>query len=74
MPHSVDDFSGTYSGTQTCSMQIILLYADDIVLIAASVCELECLLRHCECELYSLDMAINFKKCNEIDVYGTCAR
>jgi len=38
----------------------ILLYADDILLISPSVCELELLLRVCERELCWLDMAINF--------------
>ena len=40
----------------------ILLYADDILLISPSVCELELLLHACERELRWLDMTINFKK------------
>jgi len=40
----------------------ILLYADDILLISSSVCELELFLLACECELHWLDMTINFKK------------
>jgi len=40
----------------------ILLYADDILLISPSVCELELLLHVCERELHWLDMAINFFK------------
>ena len=40
----------------------IILYADDIMLLAPSVCELDALLKVCERELTLLDMAINFKK------------
>jgi len=40
----------------------IVLYADDILLLTPSVCELENLLRLCEQELHYLDMAINVKK------------
>ena len=39
----------------------IILYADDILLLAPSVTQLERLLRKCE-ELSYLDMAINVKK------------
>jgi len=41
---------------------LYLLYADDILLISPSVCELELLLHACERELRWLDMTINFKK------------
>ena len=37
----------------------IILYADDILLLAPSVCELDALLKVCERELTLLDMAIN---------------
>ena len=40
----------------------ILLYADDILLIAATVCELQKLLYICEHELSELDMSINIQK------------
>jgi len=40
----------------------IILYADDILLLAPSVTQLEKLLRKCEEELSYLDMVINFKK------------
>lgn len=40
----------------------ILLYADDILLIANSVTELQNLLTSCETELSWLDMAVNIKK------------
>jgi len=40
----------------------IVLYADDILLIAPSVCMLDKLLKICEHELDLLDMAINVKK------------
>ena len=39
----------------------IILYADDILLLAPSVTQLERLLRKCEEELSYLDMAINIK-------------
>ena len=40
----------------------IILYADDILLLAPSVTQLEKLLRKCEEELSYLDMVINVKK------------
>jgi len=40
----------------------IILYADDILLLAPSLTELANLFRICERELHLLDMAINFKK------------
>ena len=40
----------------------IILHADDILLLAPSVCELDNLFKICERELNLLDMAINFKK------------
>ena len=40
----------------------IILYADDILIIAPSVCELQRLLSICEVELEWLDMSINVKK------------
>ena len=40
----------------------ISLYADDILLLAPSVCELDNLFKICERELKLLDMTINFKK------------
>ena len=43
---------------------VILLYADDILLIAPSVCALQNLLHKCENVLSSLDMNINYKKSN----------
>ena len=36
--------------------------ADDIILIASSISELEKLLHKCKNELYWLDMSVNFKK------------
>jgi len=47
----------------------IVIYADDILLIAPSVTDLEHLLRMCEIELNFLDMAINSSKscCMRID-------
>ena len=40
----------------------IVLYADDILLIAPTVCELQKLLHVCEQELRDLDMSINVQK------------
>jgi len=40
----------------------IILYADDILLLAPTVTALENLLHDCECEIRNLDMQINFKK------------
>ena len=40
----------------------IVLYADDILILAPTVTELQRLLSVCECELNWLDMAINVKK------------
>jgi len=43
-----------------CNLYIIL-YADDILLLAPTVTALENLLHDCECEIRNLDMQINFK-------------
>ena len=40
----------------------VILYADDIMLLARSVCELQRMLSACEHELSWLDMSINAKK------------
>jgi len=40
----------------------VILYADDILLLAPTMTTLEKLLRDCACELSCIDMAINFKK------------
>ena len=40
----------------------VVMHADDILLIAASVSELQCLFHACEFELSCLDMCINTKK------------
>jgi len=55
-----------------CHLYSIMLYANDVLLIAPSVCELEKLLRRCEEELYSVDMPINFKKCSCIRFGSRC--
>ena len=49
----------------TCSLtprSFIVLYGDDILLIAPSINELQSLFRNCEKELRCLDMRINAKK------------
>ena len=52
-----------YNLTSACSSLraglYIVLYADDILLIAPSVCGLENLLRICEAELVKIDMLVN---------------
>jgi len=47
----------------------IVLYADDILILSPSICQLEVTLRISERELDALDMAINFKKssCMRVD-------
>ena len=40
----------------------VVMYADDILLIAPSVSDLQRLFQACECELNNLDMCINVKK------------
>ena len=40
----------------------IVLYADDILLLAPSIRELQLLLQTCEAELIYLDMTINVNK------------
>jgi len=42
--------------------RLIILYADDILIIASFITGLEQMLHACERELHWLDMAINFKK------------
>jgi len=44
-----------------CTLHIVL-YADDILLLALSISGLESLLNLCECELEQLDIMINNKK------------
>ena len=43
-------------------MIFVIVYADDILLLAPSVTKLQKLFRECEVELKLLDMAINSKK------------
>ena len=51
-------------GNRTC----IILYADDILLIAPTITSLENLLHACETELKWFDMSINAKKSNCIRI------
>ena len=62
----VDDLPAVRSPTPR---SFIILYADDILLIAPSVTELQSLFHACEKELKWLDMKINVKKscCVRID-------
>ena len=64
MTHSVDDLA------KSCHTErniFIVLYADHILLIARSVCELDALLNICERELIQSDITIKiillFSKC-----------
>ena len=50
----------------------IIVYADDILLIALTVSSLEFLLRACERELQFLDMSINVKKSSCIRIGNRC--
>jgi len=60
----VDDLAKLCSPHQSC---YIILYADDILLIAPSVLELESLFHACKRELSWLDMAINYKWVRLVD-------
>ena len=51
--------------------KFIIVYADDILLIAQSVPEFRNLLRACEKELITIDMKINVKKSCCMRVYRT---
>jgi len=44
----------------------VILYTDDILLLASSISELEKLLHACENELLWLDMSINFKSASSL--------
>jgi len=50
----------------------IILYADDIILIAPSVTELEKMLHMCENELRYIDMSINYKKSCSMRIGPRC--
>jgi len=50
----------------------IIVYADDILMIALTVSSLEFLLRACERELQFLDMSINVKKSSCIRIGNRC--
>ena len=50
----------------------IILYADDILLLAPTVTALQNLLHECEHELYSIDMVINFKKSSCLRIGQRC--
>jgi len=50
----------------------VFVYADDIILLAPSVTELERLLHICEKELEWLDMSINFKKSCSLRIGPRC--
>ena len=54
----MDDLSRLESSVNGC--HIIILYADDILLLSPSVTRLQHLLHKCEVELAWLDMSINF--------------
>jgi exonuclease III len=48
--------------TRFSSYICIILYADDILILAPSICELQRLVSSCESELQKLDMLINVRK------------
>ena len=75
----VDKVKSTGLGCYFCSVCVsIFLYADNILLIAPSVCALQTLLDACDEELTCLDVQINTKKSVCIGIgarYNTeCAR
>ena len=55
----VDDLSNSCSSTRGV---YIVLYADDILLLSPTVCELQNVLHMCERELDALDLTINVMK------------
>jgi len=55
----------------SCSIMVIL-YADDILIIAPSITGLERMLHACERELHWLDMAVNFKKSSCMRIGPRC--
>ena len=55
----VDDLTSTCSSLRGL---FIVLYADDILLIAPSICGLEKMLRICEDELVKIDILVNTRK------------
>jgi len=57
--HSTSDIIGCRIGA--CCTAIIL-YADDVILFAPSVCALQSLVNVCMTELQFLDMAVNTEK------------
>ena len=65
----VNDIAGKY---QIGQRSFVILYADDILIISASVCDLQNLLHKCEIELKWLNMAINAKKSCGIRVGPHC--
>ena len=55
----IDDIIDSRDSTSNSE---IIMYADDILLIASSVCKLQQMLNRCELELEWLDMSINVNK------------
>ncbi len=51
----------------------IVMYADDILLIASSVCKLQHMLNRCEIELEWLDLNINASKSHCIRIGNRCS-
>ena len=45
-----------------------IMYADDLVLLSPSICELQNMLNMCYSELAFLDLQVNFKKCSAIRI------
>ena len=66
----INDIIGCYLPSQNCH---IIVYADDVLLISPSVCELQKALDKCEVELKWLDMQINAKKCCCLRIGPRCA-
>ena len=54
------------------SKLFIILYADDILLLAPTLTALQKLVHVCEHELYLIDVAINFKICSCLRIGQRC--
>ena len=67
----LDDLSKLCSPFDAC-YKLIILYADDILLISPSITNLERLLHRCEDELAWLYMSINLKKSSCLRVGPRC--
>ena len=66
----LNDIVSQLSISQRC---FVVLYADDILIIAPSVCNLQQLVNACQVELDLLDMQVNFRKSSCIRIGPRCS-